>query len=549
MSDYYDSLPSGYNPADSLNGQASRIKLIEFLRSSPKFDLVVIGGGIHGATAAQCASLSGLRVLLLERSDFAAETSSRSSKMLHGGFRYLQHLDFVQVLEGVRARERYFKIARHIAKPARFLLPVHKTAWWHRFPLAVGFWIYDFFIRDRSRKFSWRSVEECLSTNAPIRREGLTGAFEFCDGLTNDSLLTLETIQAAKDEGAIALNYISVEHLAPYGSMTAITWRDSLSGEQGKLYAGAICNTAGPHAPFISGACSRAASLSTRYSRGVHLVFSKPWPYPSLLLPMGAFGRYYFVWPHPAGTLVGTTELEAKSPEFDPQPSLQEIKEILRRLSTDLPDSGLDKSSLTHAFCGLRTMVARGQSATSTLSRRHKWVQNGAIFTLLGGKLTTAMWTSMEAVQKILNQSGQKTRAADISLRPLPGADFEKYAKDFISAGQGFGVPLDALEQALSRLGGRVRYMMEIPNWHKQIGPILAGEIRLAFERDQACTLEDLMRRRIGLEFTKTHGIELLPEIAEVIKDYLPRSTIESQISNYRSKMADLDSLLEKAEA
>jgi glycerol-3-phosphate dehydrogenase len=544
MDETYTSLPSGYNPANTINGRAPRAKLIEYLRTSPKFDMIVIGGGIHGAAAAQCAALAELRVLLLERSDFASETSSRSSKMLHGGFRYLQYLDIRQVIEGVRARERYFDIAPHLARPARFLLPVHKASWWHKFPLSIGFGIYDLFIRDKSRSYSWKNVDQCLSTKVPVQKEGLQGAFEFCDGLTNDALLTLETIEAAKDEGAIALNYVGVEHLAPHGNMTAITWRDSLTGEQGKVYAGAVCNTAGPHAPFISGACDREARLSTRYSRGVHLVFSTPWPFPSLLLPMGAFGRYYFVWPHPAGTLVGTTEKECQAPEFDPKPTVQEAEEILQRLSTDLPHSGLNKTTLTHAFCGLRTMVARGEGQTSALSRRHKWVQNGSIFTLLGGKLTTAIWTAMEGIQKILKQSGSNARAPDISRRPLPGANATAYAEEFIAEGAELKVPEEILKNTFARLGGRVRYLMEMRNWHHTYGPVLEGEVRLAFERDQACAVEDIMRRRIGLEFRSDHGIPALVSMSNLLEEYIPKATLAAQVSAYKARMAELDDLL-----
>ena len=549
MSDSYESLPSGYNPAETLGAYASRADLIGHLRNQPSFDLVVIGGGIHGACVAQCAALAGLKTLLLERGDYACETSSRSSKMLHGGFRYLQYLDFKQVIEGVRARERYFEIAPHLAKPERFLLPVHKDRWWHRFPLAIGFGIYDLFIRDRARKFSWQSKEKCLSNQPPFRTDGLLGAFEFCDGLTNDAALTRETITAARDEGALAINYLSVQHLTGHAGRTAVIWRDELTGEQGKVFAGAVCNTAGPFSPFISGACDGEVKRIVRYSRGVHVLFAVPWPHPSLLLPMGTFGRYYFVWPHPAGTLVGTTELECAQPEADPQPTEAEIREILQRVAQDLPNSGLSAAKLCHAFCGLRMMVAKGDGATSALSRRHKWVQHGATFTLLGGKLTTAMWTAQEGVELILKQAGVKNPRVDIASRRLPGADIEKFAEEFLLKGAQAGVSKDILTHTLTRLGGGVRHLLARPDCFDVVGRFLVSEIRHAFEREQTVTLEDLMRRRLGLEFESGHGLEDIPYLTPILRDYINPELLEQQILNYKQRTADLDRLLASAKA
>jgi glycerol-3-phosphate dehydrogenase len=150
----------------------------------------------------------------------------------------------------------------------------------------------------------------------------------------------------------------------------------------------------------------------------------------------------------------------------------------------------------------------------------------------------------MEGIQKILKQSGSNARAPDISRRPLPGANATAYAEEFIAEGAELKVPEEILKNTFARLGGRVRYLMEMRNWHHTYGPVLEGEVRLAFERDQACAVEDIMRRRIGLEFRSDHGIPALVSMSNLLEEYIPKATLAAQVSAYKARMAELDDLL-----
>ncbi len=259
---------------------------------------------------------------------------------------------------------------------------------------------------------------------------------------------------------------------------------------------------------------------------------------------MEGFGRYYFVWPHPAGTLVGTTERECAEPEFSPHPTKEEVGEILRRLSNDLPTARLSKENLCHAFCGIRTMVAARDSGTAGLSRRHRWFQNGSVFTLLGGKLTTAMWTAREGVQKILKLAGLKTRAADLSTRPLPGSNLVPTIDEFMASGRAKGVAEEILAGAVSRLGGLVRHLIEQDPDFRLVGRFLESEVRFAFEKRHAITLEDLMCRRLGLEYESGHGLDQLTEFSRIIADYIPAERLAQEIASYTNRMSQIDQLL-----
>lgn len=263
--------------------------------------------------------------------------------MAHGGLRYLEMLDFRQVFEGIRAREELFSAAPHLVRPERFLIPVPKGAYGFRAKLAVGLHLYDLMVRQRDRKHRWISRNELAFEGFSRDRTDLMGCFQYTDGLMNDVRLVLENLIAARRAGARAINYVEVEELRSDASGCTVAARDALTHHQFELRAHLVINCAGPWVGEIRGARSSTTS-PVRYSRGAHIVFSRKWIDPSLFLPMPGKARYYFVWPHPGGTMVGTTEREVDTAELDPLPSGDELDEIFDRLERDLPGSGLDRS-------------------------------------------------------------------------------------------------------------------------------------------------------------------------------------------------------------
>jgi glycerol-3-phosphate dehydrogenase len=528
-------------------GLAGREQVLAKVRATPSFDVAVIGGGIHGAAVARLAAFNGLSTVLCERGDYAGETSSRSSKMVHGGLRYLELLDFRQVLEGVRCREELFRIAGHIAAPHPFMIPVGRGAWFDRVKFALGLTIYDRFLRDRSRRHRWRPLRD-LGATPWSGRTDLAGAFEYTDGVMDDARLVLEVIVSARQEGAQCLNYLSVERVGRRESgENRLFCRDVLSGETFDTVAGVVINCAGPWVGQVGLVYGTTNALQGRValSRGVHILFDRPWTGPAMFLPLAGRGRYYFVWPHPGGTLVGTTEREVAAPESEPVPRRDEIEEIFERLERDLPRAGLERSRAYYAFAGVRTLALRDAAGdTSRLSRRHNWVFGDGMVSLLGGKYTTALSTAEEGLRTAVRLAESRLKVASLTDRRLPGASGAT-PDEIAAVFAGQAIPPAIREATVRRLGTRVRFLPEFEGWSEVLGGVvLRGEVECALESEQAETLDDLMRRRLGLELMPGHGLAALEAIGAILKARRPARDVAADMARYRARIVALQALL-----
>jgi glycerol-3-phosphate dehydrogenase len=520
-----------------------RADLLSQARNEPCFDVAIVGGGIHGAACARFAAANGLKTILLEKADYAAGTSSRSSKMAHGGLRYLEMFDFEQVFEGIKAREEMFEAAPHIVSPTRFLIPIPKGACFFKLKLGVGLFLYDLMVRDKRRKHKFLRAGDLGGTGFAERRNDLAGCFSYTDGLLNDGLLTLDYVLAARQHGAVCLNYAGVSQIDESATGVDLRCSDEISGDTFSVRASTVLNCAGPWAPFLLNEGDRPA---VRFSRGTHLIFNRPWDGPSLFLPMEGKARYYFVWPHAAGTMVGTTERETDSLELDPLPGSDEVEEILARLKKDLPLSGLDRSSLHYAFAGVRTLPLRPNSkaGTTRLSRKHIWHGGGRVLTLVGGKLTTAAWTAEEGVAKALKlvrpeQSFRSTRGERLPRATVPPLILERFRVE----ARGAGLSAQEIERLVSRYGLDIE-RLRAPDL-KRIGEFaFEGEVKIALDIEQAEHLEDIMRRRLNLEYMPGNGAGELGAIAQVVAEHRSPRAFDSEVVAYRSRITQLLEIL-----
>lgn len=526
----------------------SRDQNFESLSTSPHAQMVIVGGGIHGAMLARLAALNGISCILIERGDYASGTSSRSSKMAHGGLRYLENFDFTQVFEGIKSREELFNVAPHICKPNRFLIPVKKGDWWFRLKLGAGLFLYDLMVTKKERKHSWHPIHSLHYEGFSAKRTDLMGCFSYCDGIMNDARLVLENIIHARDIGARCFNYTeSVKIERGQDTRYRIIARDVLTAQEYTLTADIVVNCAGPWAPAIGHRGSEHLKMQLRYSAGIHLIFNKPWNQPALFLPLPGRSRYYFVWPHPGGTMVGTTERMVTDLPFEQFPTEIEIEEVLDRIKKDLPDAGLNRETLHYTFAGVRTLPLRGQTeGTATLSRKHIWHEQENVLTLLGGKLTTAAWTSFEGCKLAAKLLGMNT-----SIQSLSGIQYPGYANDLELSTMhtlltARGVPNDTATRIVHRLGARTKYLLEKDERCEQISPrLLKGEISLGCEMEQAVTIEDLLRRRTELEYLPGSGLAELEDISKVlVTSGFEKSTIQEQALQYRKRVLQLYQLM-----
>ncbi len=471
--------------------EQSRAEIISEITNSTAVDLVVIGGGIHGACFARLAAESGLKTVLLEKSDYASGTSSRSSKMAHGGLRYLELLDFEQVFEGVKCREQLFEQYPDLVKPHPFYIPIPAKDWFLRLKLKLGLTLYDLMLKASSHKHFWVNKSDIARSVPELSKQKLLGCYCYTDGILDDCKLVMANILKARLSNALCLNYAAVTKLSKQleNGLREISWQDQLTNKTYQINAKSVVNCCGPWA-------NNFCNASIKYSRGSHILFSRPWTGPALFLPMPGKARYYFVWPHFTGTLVGTTEREVSSLQDNPEPSPDEIQEILDRLAKDLPDSKLDRSHAHYAFAGIRTLPLRlGAKNTAQLSRKHIWLQDQNLFSLVGGKLTTAEWTAQEGLSKILKL-----------LKHTPAQAKKNYDLNLISL-----MPL-------------------------------AQQLKV----EQVATVEDYLRRRSGLEYMPGNGLNELEVLRNDLEQHLGIATTNIQIEAYKTRLARISEILGK---
>ncbi len=441
--------------------------------------ILIIGGGIHGAYIARYAAQNGFSVTLLEKSDFASGTSSRSSKMAHGGLRYLELFDFKQVFEGIKARDELFKEVPHLAKPEKFLIPIPKNNFFFKYKLKIGLMLYDLMLKNKSLKHFWIPRKNLNFQGFNSKSEDLEGCFVYNDGLMNDSRIVIENILLAEKHGATCLNYSEVIKSRKLNKQREITYKNCLNETTNTVICDIVINCTGPWVNNIDEILGVENNINLKYSRGSHLIFNTPWNTPSLFLPMPGKARYYFVWKHLGGTMVGTTEREITNLEENPEASKSEVQEILDRLKKDLPSENLNESTLYYSFAGIRTLPMRDRkSETGTVSRKHIWKMNDNVLSLYGGKYTTASWTAFE---------GLKLLSEHLSLK-----------SKLVKKSEKLNLGIDALN------------------------PDLKKAVSHCLEKEHVKKIEDLMRRRLGVEYLPNYKSELYEKVITIVKEIKP---------------------------
>lgn len=383
------------------------------------FDLVVIGGGITGCGVFFDAAQRGLRVLLVEQGDIASGTSSRSSKLLHGGLRYLRNLQFQVTRESCRERDLQIELNPHLVTPLSWLYPTYVGDRPSGKKVALGLWIYDRLTRN-AEKFRRLSREEMESFAPGSRQEDLDQAFLYRDARVDDARLTTAVAATGFAYGGRVLTYARVEdgRRGADGNLRGVVLRDLLTGKTHEVDAPLIVNATGPwtdkvrHALGIDG-------VRVRPSRGSHLIFDRTKVPVEGAMTMASpdDGRPVFFIPHPEGVLVGTTDLFHSGDLLDPRPTEDEVGYMLRTLAVAFPQAPPRREDIRGAFAGVRPVLDSGTDDPSKASREEAvWFEQG-LLSVAGGKLTTWRATAEEVVDKAL-----KRLPAEVSRRASPCA-------------------------------------------------------------------------------------------------------------------------------
>jgi glycerol-3-phosphate dehydrogenase len=458
--------------------------------------------------------MRGFSVALIERGDFAGATSSRSSKLIHGGLRYLPQGELRLVRTALVERERLRRLtAPHLVKPLRFLFPVYRGRGPGRLALGAGLWLYDLFARtpreERHRRLGGAEVLAAEPMLDPVALRG--GAFYY-DAGGDDARLTIENaLDAAYNAGAIA-NYVALDSFAhAKGRIGAARVRDRLGGASFELRARMFVNAAGPWVDDVRALDDPAAAPAVRLTKGVHLVIGRErLPVRGALVLGDAHDRIVFVIPHGEAVLVGTTDTDFNGDREHVGAEPQDIGYLLDVVSQSLPGTALRVADVAASFAGLRALAAkRGRGAPSSVSREEIIVESGSgLLSVAGGKLTT----HREIAQRIVNRAaailGRAGRPCPTLAAPLPGAR-PAAIEGMDGAAQALAaMPADLREAMTARYGTRAiipaSFVRESPELARPLAagcPVAAAEVIYAVRHEMALSVADFIRHRVALSW------------------------------------------------
>lgn len=388
-----------------------------------RFDVLIIGGGIVGAGIARDAALRGLRTALVEQHDFASGTSSRSSRLLHGGLRYLAQGRIGLVREAGVEKTIVHRIASHIAAPLAFMFPTYRTPpWgeWALWKLSVGVRIYDLLSGKRSfRPSRTLGAAEVRQTLPDLNPQGLTGAVRYYDGLTNDARLVIDNLRSADHAGAVPLNYCRMEQSERDSEAWTCSIRDQLTGDSITVTTRCVVNATGPWADRIA-----HSAVRLRPTKGVHLVVKRDrLPVPDAVV-MTEDSRILFAIPWGERVILGTTDKDYGGPPEDVSVEAADIDYVLAAVNRAFPDARLTERDLISTWAGVRPLIAARGGGPSDISRSHEIRSpEPGWYDVAGGKLTTYRLMAEQAANRIEAYLGRPVSKCMTAEQPLLPSD------------------------------------------------------------------------------------------------------------------------------
>jgi glycerol-3-phosphate dehydrogenase len=480
--------------------------------ASEVVDLLVVGGGITGAGVAREAALRGLSVVLLDRGDFASGTSSRSSKLIHGGIRYLAQGDIGLVREAARERSILRKIAPHLAQPVRMLIPASSRS--GRMKLAAGLWTFEKLAGDVDD-----AGHDILNRSSAARLEpGLkpaaiaAGAIAFTEYTTNDARLTLETIKSAARSGARVANYAEVVAIRRDGAGVRTTVHDLADDGRLEVRARCVVNAAGPWFDVVNQLVDAGAPRATQLTRGIHIVVPRDsLPVEHLVVLRAADGRSTFVVPSGSLVYLGTTDTLFEGPPSEPGVSAADVRYLLDSVAGTFAMAP-DVADIIGVWSGVRPLLRADGKKPSEISRRDEIrVGPGPVVSIAGGKLTTYRRMAERVVQSVLELLRRQDcpGAGESALRPLVGGSSADQARMRVTP-TGSAEPQLA-ERLWATYGiaaeGILDEIRASPTRGVGIGGLAelsVAEVQHAVRQEMAIELDDVLRRRSRVGMFRT---------------------------------------------
>lgn len=482
------------------------------------FDVLIIGGGITGAGVARDAALRGLNVALVERDDFAGGTSSRSSRLVHGGVRYLEHGFFHLVFEASRERRTLLRIAPQLVRPLRFTWPVYRGARIPRWKLQAGLGLYDALAVcrnvERHRGLSAVRVSEAEPALSP---EGLVGGAQYWDAATDDAALTLANVIDARAHGAVVLNHAeAVSLVIENGLATGATIRNRIGTGAATVRAKVVVNATGPWTDAIRHMEDPGAKSAVLGTKGVHIAVpaNRVGNRAAVTMISEVDGRVMFTLPAGVHTIIGTTDTPTPATPDQVRANRDDVDYLLRSANAFFPAAKLGPRDVVAAWAGIRPLVSSGNKGNPASASREHAITSGkrGVIAISGGKLTTYRLIAEQVVDRVIRQLRIRARrctTAHVALAaparaPVFGSLFEP-----ILEGQSYN---------------------------------FADAVR-AVEQEMACTLTDILVRRTKVAFSsRDHGMPAAPRVAAAVARHAGWDDAECarQVEAYREETARL---------
>ncbi|MGA9769674.1 MAG: glycerol-3-phosphate dehydrogenase [Blastocatellia bacterium] len=484
------------------------------------FDVAVIGGGITGAGIALDAASRGMTVALIEKRDFASGTSSRSSKLIHGGLRYLEQFQFSLVREALDERATLKEMAPHLSRPLAFLVPLYRAG--TRSPLGnsklklrAGLWLYDLLAgRKNIARHRWLTRDDAIKIAPQLEPENLRGGFLYYDCLTDDARLVIEVVKAAARRGAVVANYARACGLAKSDNrITGVEVEDALDNNRFNLTARVVVNATGVWSDEIARLADPQVRAHVRPSKGIHIVLpsEKFGNSAAVLIPSLGEQRFLFVIPWQGRTVIGTTDTDYAGDLDEPRAESEEIARVVESAARYFPGAEISRNDVISSYAGLRPLAGGGGNSTKELSRREEIFEDErGLISIIGGKLTT--WRRMaervvDLVARRLERNGQSITA---SLRLANSSDLKEEAAQ---AAAEFDLPVATVEHLMQSYGGNVRAVLEITRESGNLKralirglPHIEAEIIYAARSEMTATAEDFLSRRTRIALLAPDG-------------------------------------------
>ncbi len=501
----------------------TRAQSIAQMKAEP-FDVLIIGGGITGAGLALDAAARGLKTALIEKRDFAAGTSSRSTKLIHGGLRYLEHYDFALVREGLRERAELLKLAPHLDEPFPFVIPIYadkRRNYDHPLLVRAGLVLYDLLAGKYNIQRHRRIARaEALQLAPQLDPRGLKGALVYYDGRTNDARLVIEIIKTAHAHSAAIANYVKFVSFRKdaAGKVSGAQLCDEFTNELFNVQAHVVINATGV---WMNEVRSLSADLSAddkqlRPSKGIHLTVSaeRLQVTTAWLIPALGEKRFYFVVPWEGRVNIGTTDTDYRGDKDAPGALEAEVTNILQAINAYFPSAQLEPSDVISAWAGLRPLISSGnanQSTTAVSRKEEIFTDPDGLISLAGGKLTTyrlmaerGIDLAVEQLQARFGVAAQPVSTKQIILSGgFPRADLEAQAQQMAHREN---LPLATAHHLLHNYGTNAEHLLALMHEDEALRqqllpdlPNLAAEVIYAVREELALTIADVLTRRTRL--------------------------------------------------